>query len=197
MSYIPRILGVSGSLRSESVNSMFLDAMALMRPADSAFTIYNELGALPLFNPDLQDNPPEVVSRWRDELARTDMLLLVSPEYAHGVTGVIKNALDWIVGSGELVGKLLAFPNLSVRSNLAQRQLATTLHLMGCQQLDGCSPQSSAERPLMLPAINPGSLIHDPRTGPQLTALWNNLISAIHADKSGAPPNERIVRYIW
>lgn len=62
MSYIPRILGVSGSLRSESVNSMFLDAMALMRPAESEFTIYNELGALPLFNPDLQENPPEVVS---------------------------------------------------------------------------------------------------------------------------------------
>ncbi len=105
---------------------MFLDAMALIAPGDTEFRIYHEMGSLPLFNPNLQDNPPGVVKRWREELARADMLLLVSPEYAHGVTGVIKNALDWIVGSGELVGKLLAFPNLSARANLAHNQLTET-----------------------------------------------------------------------
>ena len=99
MTSFPRVLGVSGSLRCGSVNSMFLDATALIAPGDTEFRIYHEMGSLPL---------------------------LVSPEYAHGVTGVIKNALDWIVGSGELFGKLLAFPNLSARANLAHNQLAET-----------------------------------------------------------------------
>lgn len=125
------------------------------------------------------------------------MLLLVSPEYAHGVTGVMKNALDWIVGSGELAGKLLAFPNLSTRANLAQNQLAETLHLMGCRQSEGCSPSSSFERPLILPAMNARSLINDPRTAPQLNELWANIVSVIHAEMSALGDQERNVRNIW
>lgn len=197
MTSLPRVLGVSGSLRNGSVNSMFLDAMALMAPDNIEFRIYHELGSLPLFNPDLQDNPPEVVKRWREELARADMLLLVSPEYAHGVTGVIKNALDWIVGSGELVGKLLAFPNLSTRAHLAQNQLAETLHLMGCRQSEACSPRSSEGQPLTLPAMNAHLLINDPRTAPQLNEVWKNIALVIHADMSASENRERAVRYIW
>jgi len=197
MTSLPRVLGVSGSLRSGSVNSMFLDAMALIAPSDIEFRIYNELGSLPLFNPDLPDNPPGVVKRWREELARADMLLLVSPEYAHGVTGIIKNALDWIVGSGELVGKLLAFPNLSTRANLAQNQLAGTLHLMGCRQSEACSPRSSEGKPLMLPAMNARSLINDPRTAPQLNKLWENIAFVIRAEMSAPDDCEKSVRYIW
>lgn len=193
----PRILGVSGSLRRASVNSTFLHAMALITPDNVKFTVYSELGRLPLFNPDLQDDPPDTVRQWRDELARTDMLLLVSPEYAHGVTGVIKNALDWIVGSGELVGKLLAFPNLSIRSDMAQRQLSETLHLMGCRQSEACSPGSSAEQPLILPGMDACSLITDPHTAPQLHRLWNNIVSVTHADICGSDSRERPVRYIW
>jgi NAD(P)H-dependent FMN reductase len=197
MTSLSRVLGVSGSLRTGSVNSIFLDAMALIAPDDIEFRIYHELGSLPLFNPDLLDNPPGVVKRWMEELARADMLLLVSPEYAHGVTGAIKNALDWIVGSGELVGKRLAFPNLSTRTNLAQNQLAETLHLMGCQHSEACSPCSSFERPLMLPAMNAHSLINDPRTAPQLNEQWANIVSFIRAEMSASGEQERNVRYIW
>ena len=197
MTPLPRVLGVSGSLRRGSVNSMFLDAMALTAPDETKFRIYHELNSLPLFNPDLQDDPPDVVSRWREELAQTNMLLLVSPEYAHGVTGVIKNALDWIVGSGELVGKRLAFPNLSTRANLAQSQLAETLHLMGCRHSEACSPRSSEEKPLMLPAMNARSLINDPRTAPQLNELWENIAFVIRAEMPAPEDCERSVRYIW
>ena len=197
MSSLPRILGVSGSLRSGSVNRIFLDAMALIAPENADFRIYNDVGSLPLFNPELQDSPPEIVRRWRDEITQADMLLLVSPEYAHGVTGVIKNAFDWIVGSGELSGKLLAFPNLSVRANLAQTQLTETLHLLGCRQSEACSPRSSGERPLMLPGMDARALINDPRTAPQLSELWDAIVSAVYADLSDSCSQNPVVRYLW
>lgn len=125
------------------------------------------------------------------------MLLLVSPEYDRGMTGVIRNALDWIVGSGELFGKLLAFPNLSTRATLAQRQLAETLHLMSCRQSEACSPRSSEGKPLMLPAMNARSLVNDLRTAPQLNKLRENIVFVVCAEMSASDKCERSERYIW
>ena len=87
--------------------------------------------SVPPFNPDLDtDTAPVGVVRFRAALEACDAILICSPEYAHGVSGVLKNALDWIVGSGELMDKPIALINASGRATLAYASLRETLTTM-------------------------------------------------------------------
>ena len=126
------ILGISGSLRAKSSNTTLLRAAAnLASSRDMSITVYGALGELPHFNPDLEGTEPPSVIKFRDELQNCDGVLISSPEYAHGVPGVLKNALDWIVGSGELVDKPVALLNASPRSTYAQASLRETTVMSG------------------------------------------------------------------
>lgn len=178
-----KILGVSGSLRQASLNSTFLRAMQHLCPEGCSFDIYPRLQDIPLFNPDADETeaPAPSVAMWRAALLRADMVLLASPEYAHGVTGVMKNALDWIVSSGELTDKPLAFPNLSIRTDLAWQQLAETLKVMGGQLIQECSPHASLSKPLVLPDISEQTLLENRAVAERLQQLWANIIAQLQA----------------
>jgi NAD(P)H-dependent FMN reductase len=126
-----RVLAISGSLRRASSNSALVGAVARLAPDTVEVSIYRELEALPPFNPDLdEDDAPASVTRFRAALQACDAVLISSPEYAHGVPGVLKNALDWVVSSGELVDKPIALINTSARATHAQASLAETLSVM-------------------------------------------------------------------
>jgi len=102
---VTRVLAISGSLRSQSSNTTVLRAVAMLAPPVVVVSIYDGIGKLPHFNPDLEETSGLAVLDFRQRLQESDAVLISSPEYAHGVPGVLKNALDWIVGSGELVNK--------------------------------------------------------------------------------------------
>jgi len=126
-----RILAISGSLRASSSNSALVRAVAALAPSDADVRIYAGLAQLPHFNPDLDDgNEPRAVAEFRQQLREADALLISSPEYAHGVPGVLKNALDWVVGSGELIDKPIALINASPRATYAYASLLETLTTM-------------------------------------------------------------------
>lgn len=134
-----KILAISGSLRAASHNTALLRAAARLVPADISIELYRDLGSLPLFNPDLEVDAPEVVVRLRDKLVAADAVLIASPEYAHGVTGAIKNALDWMVGSEAFVNKPVALLNASPRAVHAQAALHETLTVMSARLIeDAC-----------------------------------------------------------
>ena len=126
-----RILAVSGSLRVSSSNTVLLRALAELAPAGVEVRLYEELAQLPHFNPDLDIEPvPEAVREWRSQLASADGVVFSAPEYAHGVPGSLKNALDWVVGSGELVNRAVVLFNASARGMYAQASLTETLTVM-------------------------------------------------------------------
>jgi len=130
---MPQLLTMSGSLRSGSSNSTLLAAAARVAPSGIEVTPYTDLAALPAFNPDLEENGtavPEAVGRWRAALAAADAVLLSSPEYAHGIPGAFKNALDWVVGSGELVDKRIGLLCPSAASQFAHPQIVEVLTTM-------------------------------------------------------------------
>ncbi len=134
------VLAISGSLRRSSSNSALIAAAARLAPAGVEMSIFPGLAELPPFNPDLdQDCPPEAVGRFRRRLDACDALLISSPEYAHGVPGVLKNALDWVVGSSELVGKPVALINTSARATHAWNSLVETLTVMSARVILGAS----------------------------------------------------------
>src|SRR5262249_14325654 len=99
-----------------------------------------ELAELPPFNPDHDDDPaPSPVIRFRAALRACDAVLISSPEYAHGVPGVLKNALDWVVSSGELIDKPVALLNASTRATHAWASLAETLGVMSARVIQAAS----------------------------------------------------------
>jgi NAD(P)H-dependent FMN reductase len=98
------VLAISGSLKESSGNSALLRALAEAAP--DQFDVWNALGDLPYFTPD--DDGGVAVAALRAAVLRADAILLATPEYAGGMPGVLKNALDWLVGTGELYGKRIA-----------------------------------------------------------------------------------------
>ena len=125
-----KLLTVCGSLRAASSNAEVLSAAALLATAGVAVTPFGGIAALPPFSPDAEADAPASVRAWQAALASAYGMLICSPEYAHGIPGALKNALDWVVGSGELCGKPVALLNSAPRATHAQAQLREVLTTM-------------------------------------------------------------------
>ena len=129
------LLTLSGSLRQRSSNAELLEAVRLLAPSSVKVTAYAGLADLPPFNPDREGENILAVQTFRDLLERSSAVVISSPEYAHGLPGVLKNALDWVVGSGEFVDKPVVLLNASPRASHAQRQLEEILTTMNARVL--------------------------------------------------------------
>jgi chromate reductase, NAD(P)H dehydrogenase (quinone) len=131
-----RILALCGSLRAASMNLALLRACARVAPPSISLGIFAGMGELPLFNPDLEPDTPAPVRTLHAEVERANALLIASPEYAHGVTAVIKNALDWLVSFPPFVDKPVAIFNASPRSVHADAALREILTAMSARLID-------------------------------------------------------------
>jgi NAD(P)H-dependent FMN reductase len=135
-----KVLAISGSLKSDSTNAALLRAAAAIAPAGMGFTCFDrEIGDLPHFRPDLDEEgstPPLAVAGLRALVADADGILVSCPEYAHGVPGSFKNALDWLVSTEVLSGKPLALLMASPSgAPHAWAALAPTLRVMGADMV--------------------------------------------------------------
>ncbi|HEV7702743.1 MAG TPA: NADPH-dependent FMN reductase [Gemmatimonadaceae bacterium] len=138
-----RIIAVCGSLRAASKNRALLEAAQLVAPGGVEIAIDWSLATLPHYNPDLDtldgsSLPPAAVA-WRATIASADGLLISSPEYAHGIPGVLKNALDWLVSSTDFPGMPVAVLGASVLSVIAPAQLREILVTMNANFVDEAS----------------------------------------------------------
>ncbi|HEY9382149.1 MAG TPA: NADPH-dependent FMN reductase [Gemmatimonadales bacterium] len=159
MSEALKFLAVSGSLRQASANTELLRAAALLAPPGLLIIPLDGLGELPPFNPDLDtDLPPPAVRVLRERIGAADGLLISSPEYAHGVPGVLKNALDWLVGGSEIVGKPIGLLNASPRAVHAQESLAEILRTMAAEVV----PAARVSVPLLGRNLAAAAIAADP-----------------------------------
>jgi len=126
-----RLLGLSGSLRRVSTNTALLHALADNAPADVTLEVSDLIGTLPIFNPDREGEltPPEVEVFGRS-IRDADGLVFACPEYAHGIPGGIKNALDWMVSRDEIPDKPALIVRASTRSDYALSALQEVLRTM-------------------------------------------------------------------
>jgi NAD(P)H-dependent FMN reductase len=112
-----RILGISGSLRERSYNTALLRAAAELAPPDVELEIF-DLSEVPLYNDDVEAvADPEPVARLRAAVAEADALLIATPEYNRGTSGVLKNAIDWLsrpYGNSALKDKPMAVVGASL-----------------------------------------------------------------------------------
>jgi chromate reductase len=134
-----RILAISGSLRAASINSALLRTAKRLAPPEIEVTLCSVVSELPLFNPDLERHLPSSVERLHAQVSSADALLIASPEYAHGVTGTIKNTLDWLVSFEPFVNKPVAVLNASPRAHHADSALRETLKTMSAVIVESAS----------------------------------------------------------
>ena len=143
--------------------------------------LYDAIDRLPFFNPDLDgDEVPPTVESFRAELRTAHGLLICSPEYAHGVPGVMKNALDWLVGStqGEIVDKPVALINASPIATHAQASLIETLRMMSARVVADVRLTTS----LRSKSYDEMLLRSEPDVLRALSAAFAALEAAIHLD---------------
>ena len=170
------ILAISGSLRAASSNTALLQAAARLAPAHVTMTAYAGLAALPPFNPDDDgDAPHPAVAALREQLQAADGVLISTPEYAHGVPGALKNLLDWVVGSGELVDKPVALLHAS-RSPWALASLRETLTVMSARLVAG-----SVTVELGSNRVDAAAVLADPTLAPAISAALAAFADAIAA----------------
>lgn len=132
------ILAISGSLRAASTNSALVAALARNVPSGCRVTVYAGLGRLPIFNPDDEGaRTPQEAAALIDAVTSADGIIVSCPEYAHGVPGGLKNALDWLVSRDAAVDKPAMLAHASPRSLFARAALAEIMRTMSFALYDG------------------------------------------------------------
>lgn len=140
----PILLCLSGSLRRQSSNTALLSAMAESARDIADCRLYEQMGSLPIFNPDLEGaDLPGPVRELLDQVEAAAGLVIACPEYAHGIPGGLKKALDWLVSGDEFYGKpvMLVHANGQGRGDFVRAALTEVLKTMGARLVveDGAS----------------------------------------------------------
>jgi chromate reductase, NAD(P)H dehydrogenase (quinone) len=162
-----RILGVCGSLQAKSSNLSLLHMARSMVPEGVEFVLYDGIRDLPHFNPDIEAScVPPAVADWRRAIATSDALLIASPEYGHSLPGSLKNAIDWVIGSGELERKV---------TGVTAATPGPERGLLGLQALRGTLGAVSAR------IVGGEPIAHGPSFERELEALLSALIDAARA----------------
>ncbi len=169
------VLAISGSLRAASINSAFCRAAARLAPQGMNIEVFTGLGDLPPFNADLEDDPPAPVTTFRSAVCRADALLIASPEYAHGISGIIKNALDWLVSVEGFVYKPVAIVNTSPRAHHAYDSLQEILRTMSASLVTG----ASITLPLLGTLQTEEEMLSSPTIAPQINRALAALADSI------------------
>lgn len=133
------LIAISGSLRTASCNTSLLRAVQAVAPSHIHVTLFEQLAQVPPFNPDIDVDSVPLLAQLRDQIIAADGVLIASPEYAHGVSGVMKNLLDWLVNTPAFVNKPVATLNASPRAHHAFDSLRETLTMMSAQWLEAAS----------------------------------------------------------
>ena len=145
-----RLLTVCGSLQYRSANRAALDAASAVAVAEGATVDdFDRLADVPAFDPDRTQERIEVIDDWRRRVSIANIVLVATPEYAGGVAGAVKNAFDWLVGSGEMYRKPVAVLTAGTSGGRhARRMMAQTLTWQGAYvvgELGIASPQTKSD----------------------------------------------------
>jgi chromate reductase, NAD(P)H dehydrogenase (quinone) len=172
-----RMLAISGSLRRASTNTAALEALARLAPEGVKVLVYRDLASLPPFNPDddIEDKPkPEPVETLRALVDGSDTLVIAAPEYAHGLPGALKNALDWLVASETFAGKPTALLNTSPRAFHAQASLREILSTMAARLI----PEAFVAISLTGKSVTAADVLADPTCAARLAESLAALVAA-------------------
>ena len=162
-------------MRQFSSNTALLQAAIALSPKNIQMKLYDGLGDLPHFNPDLEPIEPPSVTDLRAQVKWSDGLAISTPEYAHGVPGVLKNALNWLVSGEEFIGKPIALFNASPRSVHAQASLTEIVTTMAGRIV----PEACITVSLLGRNLDAAGIVANPEVSNELQAAIISFMNAI------------------
>jgi NAD(P)H-dependent FMN reductase len=166
------VLTICGSLQAGGANRALLETLVAVAPAGVDVHDSISIGEVPHFNPDLPEPGPDGVQLLRRQIAAADAVVIATPEYAHSLPGVLKNALDWIVGSGEFYEMpvaVLAAAKSPDRGERGRAALEATLRAQGAR-------------------VEVSQTIVPEDTSTALRAVLQTLATEFAASRTGRPP---------
>lgn len=169
-----KLLALSGSLRQASYNTAVLEALATLAPANVHIEL-GDVGSLPLFNPDRENENIPAVIQLKSALKESSGLIIASPEYAHGISGSMKNALDWLVSGDEFPYKPIMLINTSLRASHAQAALTEVLTTMSGNIIE----QAYVSIPILSSGYDKNGILNDPQCTDNLIVGLNRFISDV------------------
>jgi NAD(P)H-dependent FMN reductase len=157
-SRVMQLLAIAGSIRHTSSTAALVRAAARLAPAGVRVEIYDGLATLPHFSPDLDVDPlPPAVAALRAAVGASDGLVIATPEYAHGMPGALKNALDWLVSATEPIGLPVVLVSASPGGAAhAHAQFSEVLRTMNLRLVDAGAHVFSRAR------LDPHGEVSDP-----------------------------------
>jgi chromate reductase len=198
-----RVLGISGSLRRDSLNSALLRTAAKRLPAGAELVEFDRLREVPPYDEDVEaEATPAVVEELREAVRSADAVLIATPEYNHSIPGQLKNALDWVsrpAGRSALNGKPAAVVGVSTGmfgAVWAQAELRKVLGALGGRVVEAELPVARAKELFV-----DGHLELSPQQSEQLEEILAELVAqaeleaelAVAASRGRAsPPETRI-----
>jgi chromate reductase len=184
-----QVLGISGSLRHDSLNKALLRTAAERLPAGVELEIFDRLAEVPPFNEDAEADPaPDAVRELREAIRAADAVLIATPEYNHSLPGQLKNALDWAsrpAGQSSLTGKPVAAIGASKSmfgGVWAQAELRKVLAAMGGRVIEAELPVAHAHE-----LLNGDRLELEQQQAERLEEILAELIAAAEAEAELEP----------
>ena len=168
-----KLLVIPGSLRPTSSSNQILQEIIAIIPGHVQVTRYNGIGTLPHFDDSQQ--APESVLEFRKKIKDADAVLICTPEYAFGIPGSLKNAIDWTVGSGEFVGKPVGVVTASSQGDKGHAALILVLTAVSARVIgEACLVISSVRS-----KIDAAGMVNDPLLLQRLKEVTGILIRKI------------------
>ena len=182
-----KLLALSGSLRAASSNTAILRAAAALAPDTVEWFFYTGLADLPHFSPELDghysgrpEEMPDAVRTLREALGSAEGVLFCTPEYAFGIPGSLKNALDWVVSSGELWRKPVAVLSASPSANGGDKAFAALLLTLTALEAEIIA-DASLTIPFVRTKLAASGALSDPATAQALRNCVTALVQAVSA----------------
>jgi chromate reductase, NAD(P)H dehydrogenase (quinone) len=177
-----QVLAISGSTRQHSTNYHLIKAIEALLKGDFNVKLFEGIGNLPQFNPDInKEDLQNTVIAFRKMIAHAAAVIICTPEYAHGVPGSLKNAIDWTVSSNEFSQKPTALITASTDGRYAHGALLETLRVIEAKNVD----QHQLLIQFAKTKINGTGQITDVTALAEITALLGRLKETI-AQKEGS-----------
>ena len=177
-----KILALSGSLRKVSYNTAAIHALKSLVSGHVGVNVdivVGDISELPLFNPDRENEHIPALEKLKSSLNDSAGLILATPEYAHGISGPLKNALDWLVSSAEFPNTPIMLINTSPRASHAQESLREVLVTMSGNIIE----QACVSIPLLGSELNSAGITENKELANLLTKALGEFCIEIEAGK--------------
>jgi len=132
-----KVIAICGSTRQNSTNHSLIKAIVDLSAESLDITIYNAIANLPQFNPDNDgENVADEVADFRQQVNNAEGIIICTPEYAHGVPGTLKNAIDWTISSSQFPHKPTMLITASTDGRFGHKALLETLRAIEAKDIE-------------------------------------------------------------